>query len=163
MIVEINGRELDRIFWALNTKIQQQRDLVAENPQERTYVENVEELTVISNKIKRITGRLQATKWNYGSVGPARRSLIFVDGDKDWEDSFADFLEEFPFDGSAPAEHFQTEQEFEQALGKYRDERERESFRAGFAAGKASIDQHSPDLGRKIAKNGSNSKSTLVD
>lgn len=163
MIVEINGRELGRIFWALNSKIQQQRELVAEHTQDRTFVENVEELTEISNKIKKLTGHLQATKWNYGPVGPPRRSLIFMDGNKDWEESFIDFLEEFPFDASAPAEHFQTEQEFDQALEKYRDEREREAFRAGFAAGKASDNKHTSDVGRKNTKNGNSSESAVVD
>ena len=162
MIVEINGRELNRIFWAICSKISQQREAVAEHPNESTFVENVEELSLIRNKVKKMIGHLQATKWNYGPKGPPRRSLVFLDGNRDWEDSFADYMEEFPFDPSAPAEHFQTEREFDESMEKYRDEREREAFRAGFAAGQASNNKHPSDTGRKITKSGNNTESEVA-
>lgn len=161
MIIEISGREIDRIQWALNSKIREQRELVASESPNTTFVENVVELEAIRDKMKKCIVHLLATKWNYGKNTP-RRNLIFIDGDKTWEESFIEYMEEFPFDPSAPAEHFMTEQEFDESLEKYRNERERDAFRAGFAAGQAFNNEPSTDIGREVRKSGSDSQSQVV-
>lgn len=132
MIIEITSRDIDRLMWCVGLTIQEQSKLNWPTKDQNT----VAELEIILDKLKSAMGRIKSTKWNFG-VDTSRRNLLFIDGEKDWEDGFIDWYEAFPVDPSSAAQHFQTEEEFTQAYESYRDRREQEAYRAGFAAAKS--------------------------
>ena len=65
-------------------------------------------------------------------LAPNVSNIDADDCPKNWEERFEEWIEEFPLDPSAPQAHFQTEEEYDQAYEKYRDQRERDAFQAGF-------------------------------
>ncbi len=63
---------------------------------------------------------------------PSVAYIVAEDCLNGWEEHWEEWIEENPNDPSNPQAHFQTEEEYDQAYEKYRDQREKDAFRAGF-------------------------------
>ena len=65
--VPITGRELNRIYWALDCKIDHQKELYREK-EEKVFKDNIEELKAIFDKVKKCLGHYKSTTWNFGKT-----------------------------------------------------------------------------------------------